>query len=357
MKSSLITSAVLHGLVLTWALVSLGSPKSFEVSSMESIPVDMVSVEELTQLQQGDAKAPKSEKPSPIPTKKPAEINNGENTGDNSVDLKTPPKPESKPIEKESTGAIKSEEKPLPTPEPVKQDTPEVTEEKPASEPATEVASLPEPKQEVQPDPKPAETPAEEKPAENPDAEALPEKVPTPMAKPKPKVEQPAQTAKTPDRKNEENKPEKKKTSTAMKSDFDADEVAALLNKQDSSGGGTKRSTETASLGAKKTTGNTLSVSEMDALRGRIQNNWSVVAGISGAEGLTITVTMQLGKDGEIIGRPEVVASGGTDAARRTFEGSVRRAIMKSAPFDNLPADKYDSWSEVVVNFDPSSML
>jgi len=355
MKSSLITSAVLHGLVLTWALVSLGSPKSFEVSSMESIPVDMVSVEELTQLQQGDAKAPKSEKPSPIPTKKPAEINNGENTGDNSVDLKTPPKPESKPIEKESTGAIKSEEKPLPTPEPVKQDTPEVTEEKPASEPATEVAALPEPKQEVQPDPKPAETPAEEKPAEKPDAEALPDKVPTPMAKPK--VEQPAQTAKTPDRKNEENKPEKKKTSTAMKSDFDADEVAALLNKQDSSGGGTKRSTETASLGAKKTTGNTLSVSEMDALRGRIQNNWSVVAGISGAEGLTITVTMQLGKDGEIIGRPEVVASGGTDAARRTFEGSVRRAIMKSAPFDNLPADKYDSWSEVVVNFDPSSML
>ncbi|WP_428426134.1 cell envelope integrity protein TolA [Pararhizobium sp.] len=355
MKSSLITSAVLHGLVLTWALVSLGSPKSFEVSSMESIPVDMVSVEELTQLQQGDEKAPKSEKPSPVPTKKPAELNNGENTGDNSVDLKTPPKPESKPIEKESTGAIKSEEKPLPTPEPVKQDTPEVTEEKPASEPATEVAALPEPKEEVKPDPKPAETPAEEKPAEKPDAEALPDKVPTPMAKPK--VEQPAQTAKTPDRKNEENKPEKKKTSTAMKSDFDADEVAALLNKQDSSGGGTKRSTETASLGAKKTTGNTLSVSEMDALRGRIQNNWSVVAGISGAEGLTITVTMQLGKDGEIIGRPEVVASGGTDAARRTFEGSVRRAIMKSAPFDNLPADKYDSWSEVVVNFDPSSML
>lgn len=355
MKSSLITSAVLHGLVLTWALVSLGSPKSFEVSNMESIPVDMVSVEELTQLQMGDAKAPKSEKPSPVPTKKPVENNDGENVGDNSVDLKTPPKPESKPIEKESTGAIKSEDVPLPKPEPVKEDKPEVTEDKPASEPATEVAALPEPKQEVQPDPKPAETPAEEKPAENPDAEALPDKVPTPMAKPK--VEQPAQTAKTPDRKNEENKTEKKKTSTAMKSDFDADAVAALLNKQDSSGGGKKRSSETASLGAKKTTGNTLSASEMDALRGRIENNWLVVAGISGAEGLTITVTMQLDKNGDIIGRPEVVASGGTDSARRTFEGSVRRAIMKSAPFDNLPADKYDSWSEVVVNFDPSSML
>ncbi|WP_275784871.1 TonB C-terminal domain-containing protein [Pararhizobium gei] len=355
MKTSLITSAVLHGLVLTWALVSLGSPESFEVSNMEAIPVDMVSVEDITQTQQGDDKAPQSEKPSPVPTKKPAEDNAGENIGENDVDLKTPPKPESKPIEKESTGAIKSEDKPLPTPEPVKEETPEVTEEKPAAEPATEVAALPEPKQEVQPEPKPVETPVEEQPAENPEAEALPDKIPTPMAKPK--VEQPAQTAKTPDRKNEENKQEKKKTSTAMKSDFDADEVSALLNKQDSSGGGKKRSTETASLGTKKTTGNTLSVSEMDALRGKIENNWSVVAGIAGAEGLTIKVTMQLDQNGEIIGRPEVVASGGSDAARRTFEGSVRRAIMKSAPFDNLPADKYDSWSEVVVNFDPSAML
>jgi hypothetical protein len=30
---------------------------------------------------------------------------------------------------------------------------------------------------------------------------------------------------------------------------------------------------------------------------------------------------------------------------------------MKSAPFTDLPADKYDSWSDVVVNFDPSAML
>lgn len=31
MKASVITSAVLHGLVLTWAMVSLGAPESFKV--------------------------------------------------------------------------------------------------------------------------------------------------------------------------------------------------------------------------------------------------------------------------------------------------------------------------------------
>ena len=356
MKTSLITSAVLHALVLTWALVSLGSPEDFEVSSLESMPVDIVPIDEFTQIQQGDKQAPKAEKSSPVPTKKPTDVADAQNVGDNDVDLKTLPKPEAKPIEKESTGAIKAEEKPVPTPEPVEEDAPEVTEEKPASEPATEVASLPEPKEEVKPDPKPEEQPAEEQPAENPEAEALPDRIPTPVMKPK--VEQQAQTAKTPDRKNEENKKEKKKSSTAKESDFNADEVAALLNKQDSSGGGAKRAKDPTAFGGKETTvGNTLSQSEMDALRGQIQNNWSIIPGMADASEVRIRVTMQLDRDGNLVGTPEVEATGGSEAARRALASGASRAIRKSVPFKGLPAEKYDSWSEVVVNFDPSSML
>lgn len=355
MKASLVTSAVLHAMVLTWALVSLGSPADFEVTNSEAIPVDMVSVEEFTQLQQGEKEAPKAEKAAPKPTTKPTPVENAENVGNNNIDLKTPPRPESKPIEKESTGAIKAEEKPVPTPDPVPEEKPQQAEEKPAAEPATEVAALPQPKQEVKPDPAPQEQAADPLPAENPEAEALPDKVPTPMSKPK--VQPPAQTAKTPDRKKEDNKQEAKKAATAKKSDFDADEVAAILNKQDSSGGGAKRTTDTASLGTTRTTsGNTLSLSEMDALRGQIQNNWSTFAGIEGLQGMIITVSMQLDKSGAIIGQPQVSSTGGSDTARRTMEASARRAVLRSAPFKNLPADKYDSWSEVVVNFDPSDL-
>ena len=36
---------------------------------------------------------------------------------------------------------------------------------------------------------------------------------------------------------------------------------------------------------------------------------------------------------------------------------SAVRAVRKSAPFTNLPPDKYDAWSEVVVNFDPSELM
>ena len=40
----------------------------------------------------------------------------------------------------------------------------------------------------------------------------------------------------------------------------------------------------------------------------------------------------------------------------RTAAESAVRAVSKCAPF-NLPADKYETWAEVVVNFDPSDMF
>ncbi len=354
MKTSLVTSAVLHALVLTWALVSLGSPPDFQVADVEAMPVDMVPIEELTKLQQGDKEAPKAETPSVTPTKRPDTVENAENVGENKIDLKTPPKPDAKPNKVEAAAAPEKAEKTPPTPDPVKEDSKEVTEEKPASEPATEVAALPEPKEEVKPDAKPEEQPAEEKPAENPDAEALPDKVPTPMAKPK--VEKPAQTAKTPDRKAEENQKEKKKASSANDSDFNADQVAALLNKTDPANGGAKSGKTPKAFGASKTTGNTLSQNEMDAMRGQIEKNWSAFAGIEGLDGMILTVRFELDPQGNIIGEPEVETNGGSATAQRTMAGSVRRAIMKSLPFEGLPADKYDSWRQMVVNFDPSSM-
>jgi hypothetical protein len=356
MKGSLATSAVLHALVLTWALVSLGSPAEFEVADVEALPVDIVPIESITQIQQGDKKAPVKEKASPVPTKKPTPVENAENVGDNDVDIKSPPKPDAKPVPKETAAAPEKTEKAPPTPDPVKEEIQKVEETKPASEPATEVAALPEPKQEVKPDPTPEPALVEEKPAENTEAEALPDKVPTPMAKPK--IEKPAQTAKTPERKKEEAKKEQKKATSQKESDFNADEIAALLNKQESSGGGAKRSTEEAALGGRKTTsGEKLSQSEIDALRGQIQNNWSIIPGMADAADVRIKVTMRLDRNGELVGEPEVEATGGSDAARRALGGGARRAILKSAPFQGLPADKYDSWSEVVVNFDPSSML
>jgi hypothetical protein len=35
---------------------------------------------------------------------------------------------------------------------------------------------------------------------------------------------------------------------------------------------------------------------------------------------------------------------------------SARRAVLRCAPY-SLPAEKYDAWREVIINFDPRELL
>jgi hypothetical protein len=375
MKASVVTSAVLHGLVLTWALVTIVAPESFKVEDFEAMPVDLVPVESITQMQQGDKKAPMKEVSAPVPTTRPPLPEPAENAGDNKVDLKTPPVPNAKPSNSDAAAA-NSSDKPQPQIDPTPNDVKEVNKEETEIDQPKEVASIPPQKPaEVTPQPQPDVKPEEQATPEEPpkpDAEALPDNVPTPVAKPqvKPPEQKPAEkppekpqdqskTAEKPtDKKKADRKQEVAKSASSMKSDFNADEISALLNKTDPSAGGAKRSTQEASLGAKKSTGGSkLSMSEMDALRSAIAGNWSVIPGMEGASEVRIKVHMKLDPDGNLIGQPEVEATGGdNDATRRALAGGAYRAIMKSAPFSTLPKDKYDAWNEVVVNFDPSDL-
>lgn len=371
MKTSLVTSSVLHGLVLAWALVSIGSPAQLEVADVEALPVDLVPIEEITQIQQGDKTATAREKAAPVPTKRPDPVENAENTGDNDVDLKAPPTPAKKP-NTEVAAAPEKVDKVLPVKSDETNDIKEVAKEETVTAPATEVAAKAEPPREVTPAPKPEATPAEQPPAETAEEIPLPQSVPLPAARPKPEPPKPAetktaeakpaeaqsQTAKTPDRKVDEKKQETAKAKSTKESDFNADEVAALLNKQEAAGGGAKRSSDEAALGGKKTTsGSKLSQSEMDALKGIIQNNWSFIPGLAGMDGMVVRARFNLDESGNLIGEPEITASGGEPSTQQVMISSARRAILRSVPFTNLPRDKYDAWSEVIVNFDPTEMM
>ena len=42
-----------------------------------------------------------------------------------------------------------------------------------------------------------------------------------------------------------------------------------------------------------------------------------------------------------------------SDAAAR----SAVAAVMGCQPYDKLPAEKYESWRDMIINFDPSLML
>lgn len=357
MKVGLSSSVAFHIVVIGFGLLTFSNPKAFDVSNAESFPVDIVPIESITQIQEGEKTAPKKEISAPKPSTRPDRVENAQNVGDQDVDLKTPPRPNEKPKPVETAETPKSEptpvQKPQPEPEPKPDPKPA---EKPEPVPATEVQTKPEPKQEVKPDPvaEAIDTPPET--TEQP-APKLPDSVPTPQSKPKPPQ---AQTAKTPDRKATE-QPKKPTTSSSatekQEKDAIADEVAALLNREKSSGGGAKRSTDQASLGGKTNTGGSkLSQSEMDALRGQIQRCWNVPAGVADAQGLVVTVKMKLTENGEIDGAPVITSGGNDSGVGRVAAESARRAVQRCAPY-NLPRDKYDSWSEVIVNFDPSDMF
>ena len=350
MKAGLTTSVILHATLLGFGLFSLSAPKAFEVSDVEALPVEIVSI---TQIQQGDKKAPMAEKPAPLPTKKPAVVPDAQKIGENDVDTDKPVTPEARPKPVETAAAAPPS--PEPTPKPADQPKPEPvkqSEPKPTPVPATEMTPQPQPKQEVKPDPV-----AETIVADNAEAEAvkLPENAPSPDARPQPPK---AETAKAPDRKDSEKPAEKQ--AAKPKSDekeFNADEVAALLNKEKASGGGAKRSTEQAALGGQRTTsGSKLSQSEMDALRGQVQRCWNIPAGAADGGNLRVSVQFKLDRSGALEGSPEIISGGGSGGVERAAAEAARRAVARCAPY-NLPADKYDAWADVIVNFDPSEMF
>jgi len=358
MKAGLTTSVVLHAVALGLGLFTLSAPRAFEVTDVESLPVDIVPIESLTQIQQGDKKSPMKEKPAPKPTQRPDVVADAQKVGENSVDTDKKPTPEAKPKPVETADAPPPA--PEPSPKPADQPKPE-----PVKQPEPKPAPTPEPvKEPTPPQPQPKEEPkpdqvAEAIAAESPNAEAvqLPKSAPSPEAKPKP---QQPQTAKAPDRK-EPDKPVKPDTSSRQKSDeksFNADEIAALLSKEKAAGGGAKRSTEQASLGGDKSNnkGAKLSQSEMDALRGQIQRCWNIPAGAADAQNLRVSVKFKLDRNGAVEGGAEVISGGGSSGVERAAAESARRAVLKCSPY-NLPADKYDAWADVIVNFDPSEMF
>jgi TolA protein len=398
MKGSLITSMVLHGLLAAWLLFSFGSPKPFEVTATESMPVELVPIEELTQIQQGDKEAPKKEDSATEITKREDQVDNAQNNGDNNFDLKSVPTPVEKPDNIQKAGAPEKSEKIVPDKADKPVNVEDIIKEEPQVEPATELAAKAEPKVEVKPEPRPDDVKAE-KPVEEAKAEPVPDNVPVPATRPEivvkkedkkeetkdePKPEKTedkkeakksetaeAKTAKTEVKKKREQNKKSAKSTTSKESDFNADEVAELLNKTDNEAGGAKRNKKTRAFGGERPTGGAklslggerptggakLSQNEMDALKGLIEKNWSIMPGQVTSNDIVITVKMQLDESGQIVGDLEVSSKGGDDTARGVLERSAARAVKKSAPFDQLPKDKYDTWSEVVVNFSPSELM
>jgi len=220
---TLVASVALHVLVIGWGLVSFSS-KAFESMPEESLPVDIISSDQLAKVMAG-VKTGKKENPKPVVEKvaeaKPVEDAVGKITEKPPVVTETAPPPQPKPEEKPV------EKKPDP-PKPV-------AESKPKEEPKPI---------EKKPDP----------PKVDPIAEALKKEEKKPPPKP------PVQAATPPPP-----QPSKPKTERT----FDQSKIAALLDKRDPTRQAMTGSTlnSSASLGTTRGTAATLSQSELDAMR------------------------------------------------------------------------------------------
>lgn len=351
MKAGLTTSLVLHVVALGVGLVSFSSPRPLELTNVESFPVDIVPVEEVAQSVQGDRSAPAAETPAPTPSTREDVVEDAQTIGDNTTDLATPPTPDPRPRPVETAEAPPPSPEPTPpTPEPEPQPEPPQRQPEPEPVPTTEVAPEPQPPQEVTPDPAP-ETEAAEAPA--PTEMALPTSAPAPQARPQPPQ---AQTARTPERREPERQPERQQQAASSESNSESveDQVAALLNRDRASGGGAQRSERQAALGGRQTTGAQLTQSERDAIIAQLRSCWNVPVGAEGSSDLKTTVRFRLDPSGTLDGSPVIEKASGS----RQFDESTTRAIrICSQRGFQLPTDKYDTWSEVVVNFDPRDMF
>jgi outer membrane biosynthesis protein TonB len=95
------------------------------------------------------------------------------------------------------------------------------------------------------------------------------------------------------------------------------------------------------------------------AIRGQVAPCWNPPVGGRDVRRMTVIVTVQYGRDGRVIGMPQAGTPSGTTAANadyaRAFAETARRAVLRCQPL-KLPAELYELWQSVEINFDPEEM-
>lgn len=97
---------------------------------------------------------------------------------------------------------------------------------------------------------------------------------------------------------------------------------------------------------------------EREALRVAVQRCWVVDVGSQSAN-VTVTVAMQMGRDGKVAGEIELIGSeGGPESAVDAAFRNARSAILRCQLPDGyaLPDEKYDQWREIEMTFNPDGM-
>jgi len=334
-------SLLCHAALLAWAFLTIQSTPELRLPDTQPISVAIVTPSELTRMKQGDENAKQLE----------AKANDTPNP-----DLSRQEAPKPKPPTAPPPPAA---EPPAP-PEPAKAEPPKP--EPPKAEPqpdpiAEKLAATPPP---PEPEPEPGPTPEEKK--------ALEEKIKAEQKKAE-EAKRAEEKRKADEKKRLEEQKRKeqekklaearKKAEAAKKKQFDADRIAALIDKTPDKRGAPPAAAASPNPAA-KTSGPTagtkdgrdsvLSAREVDLLKSMLDRALEPCAkmpgGGGGADTPIVRVAFKLRRDGSLDGEPVVLNPQSTPLFGIAAEASIR-AVKNCAPY-KLPPDLYETgWRSV----------
>lgn len=313
---TLVASIALHVLVMGWGLLTFSS-RAF-IAPEESLPIDIISTDQLAQITNGQ-KTGKKEEPKPkvekIAEAKPEEDSVGKVTEKkeliktNSTPDTPPPKPVEKPVEKKP-------DPPKPVAETKPKEEPKPQEKKP--DPAREdpIAELQKKLETKKPPPKPVEQKV---------AAVQPQQQP----KPKERTFDPAQIAR------------------------DLDKRAAT--RHELAGSALNAS---ASLGSTSGTAATNVATWQGAFQGAVKRCFTPTYNGQDANQYEADIDIPMKIDGSLASEPVIVAvRGPSRSIAQAVAESAKRAIVQCQVYSFLPKQQYDTWKLIPMTFGLKDML
>lgn len=160
---------------------------------------------------------------------------------------------------------------------------------------------------------------------------------------------------------------ERQRQERANARQFDPNSIAARLNQTQENdrrqaarteATGATAPSRTASLGTATGAASRITGREIDAIRAWAERCWEVPIAAREGAAAAVRLRVSFNPDGTVTGRPEVQNPRG-DSTFQILANSAVRAVMRCSAEGGvrLPRERYETWREVVLNFDPRDMM
>jgi hypothetical protein len=98
-----------------------------------------------------------------------------------------------------------------------------------------------------------------------------------------------------------------------------------------------------------------LTAAEVGQLKAHLRRCWKQPRGVDSASRTRVVMRVFLGRDGSLAAEPELTAAPGRQEGLQ-LKQAAEQALRQCQPFAFLPADRYDEWKILDIDFSPRDM-